>query len=197
MGIKRAAFRYGYTRRVLKGQKRQFELDAVMHLNSAYNLSRWLVRDESVAQDMVQEAYLRAHRYQDSFRGNDMRPWLLSIVRNTCFSWLQENHQKRDEVEFDEERDSGQTDLFGEAINNNPEAVFMRKQASQNLNEAIGSLPPLFREVLILRELEEMSYEDIAVVAVIPIGTVMSRLSRARSLLRNILNPRLGGETEL
>ena len=181
----------------MKGQKRQFELDAVMHLNSAYNLSRWLVRDESVAQDMVQEAYLRAHRYQDSFRGNDMRPWLLSIVRNTCFSWLQENQQKRHEVEFDEERDSGQTDLFGEAINNNPEAVFMRTQASQNLNEAIGSLPPLFREVLILRELEEMSYEDIAVVAVIPIGTVMSRLSRARSLLRNILNPRLGGETEL
>ena len=86
---------------------RRFEAAALPHLNAAYNLARWLVRDEHIAQDMVQEAYLRALKYYDSLRGSDMRPWLLGIVRNTCYTWLQRNKRDEEAVEFDEERDSG------------------------------------------------------------------------------------------
>lgn len=164
------------------------------YLNAAHNLARWLVRDEHIAQDMVQEAYLRALKYRDSFRGGDMRPWLLGIVRNTCYTWLQQSRQREDEVEFDEERDSGNCELIFEQAENNPEALIMRKQENLRLNRLINALPSRFREVLILRELEELSYEDIAVVVAIPVGTVMSRLSRARALLRVALERPIGRE---
>jgi len=164
------------------------------YLNAAHNLARWLVRDEHIAQDMVQEAYLRALKYRDGFRGGDMRPWLLGIVRNTCYTWLQQNRRREDEVEFDEERDSGGGDAIIEQAEGNPETLTMRKQESLRVNQAINALPTRFREVLILRELEDLSYEDIAVVAAIPVGTVMSRLSRARALLRVALQHPEGGK---
>ncbi|MBI3525504.1 MAG: sigma-70 family RNA polymerase sigma factor [Betaproteobacteria bacterium] len=164
------------------------------YLNAAHNLARWLVQDQQIAQDMVQEAYLRALKYRDSFRGGDMRPWFLGIVRNTCYTWLQQSRQWADQVEFDEERDSGNCELiFGQA-ESNPETLTMRKQESLHLNQSINALPAPFREVLILRELEELSYEDIAVVAAIPVGTVMSRLSRARAMLRAALQRPHGRE---
>ena len=175
-------------------QVREFESVAMTYLNAAYNLARWLVRDEHIAQDMVQEAYLRALKYRESFRGGDMRPWLLSIVRNTCYTWLEQSRQREDDVEFDEERDSGNCELILEQAEDNPEALIMRKQERMRLNKSINALPSTFREVLILRELEELSYEDIAVVVAIPVGTVMSRLSRARAMLRVALKHPTSGE---
>lgn len=166
---------------------RQFEAAALPHLNTAYNLARWLLRDEHNAQDAVQEAYLRAFRYFDGFRGGDARPWLMGIVRNTCFSWMREHGHGAEHVEFDEERDSDSFDPTISRAEDNPEALLMKKLESGRVNAAIEQLPPVFREALILRELEEMSYEEIAQIAGIPMGTVMSRLSRARRLLRAAL----------
>lgn len=161
---------------------RRFEAAVLPHLDAAYNLARWLLRDEQSAQDVVQEAYLRAFRFFDGFRGGDARPWLLGIVRNTCFTWL--GQSGRDHVEFDEERDSGALDAGIEAAANDPLRLLERKFERAQVNAAIATLPPLFREVLILREIEELSYDEIAQVAGIPVGTVMSRLSRARAMLR-------------
>lgn len=171
--------------------KPRFETVALVHLDAAYNLARWLVRDQHAAQDMVQEAYLRALKYYDTFRGGDhggdIRPWLLGIVRNTCYTWLKQHSQRKEDVEFDEERDGGYFELMYEAGDSNPESLLLKKQEGTQVNLAISRLPAAFREVLILRELEELSYEDIAAVADIPLGTVMSRLSRARAMLRTSL----------
>lgn len=164
---------------------RRFEAAVLPHLDAAYNLARWLLRDEQSAQDVVQDAYLRAFRFFDGFRGGDARPWLLGIVRNACFTWL--GQSGRDPVEFDEERDNGALDARDELAANDPLHLLARKLERAQVNAAIATLPPLFRETLILRELEELSYDEIAQVAGIPLGTVMSRLSRARALLRAAL----------
>ena len=163
----------------------RFEAAVLPHLDAAYNLARWLLHDEQSAQDAVQEAYLRAFRFFDSFRGGDARPWLLSIVRNTCFTWLRE--RGRDHLEFDEERDSDQRDPASYEAPDGPERLLERKHERVQVNAAIATLSPLFREVVILREIEALSYEEIAQVVGIPAGTVMSRLSRARSMLRAAL----------
>jgi len=163
----------------------RFEAAVLPHLDAAYNLARWLLRDEQSAQDVVQEAYLRAFRFFDSFRGGDARPWLLSIVRNSCFTWLRE--RGRDHLEFDEERDSDQRDPALHEAAESPERLLERKLERSQVNTAIATLPPLFREVLVLREIEALSYEEIAQIVGIPAGTVMSRLSRARSMLRTAL----------
>jgi len=166
---------------------RRFEAAVLPHLDAAYNLARWLLRDEQSAQDVVQEAYLRALRFFDGFHGGDARPWLLSIVRNECFTWLRASH--RDHVEFDEERDSEAIDPSQVRCAGDPEQVLQGKLERAQVNAAIATLPPIFREVLVLREIAELSYEEIAQVAGIPAGTVMSRLSRARALLRAALTP--------
>ncbi len=163
----------------------RFEAAVLPHLDAAYNLARWLLRDEQSAQDVVQEAYLRAFRFFDGFRGGDARPWLLSIVRNACFTWLRE--RGHDHVEFDEERDSDQRDPSLHETGDGPDRLLERKLESAHVNAAIATLSPLFREVLVLREIEALSYEEIAQIAGIPAGTVMSRLSRARSMLRAAL----------
>jgi len=153
------------------------------HLNSAFNLARWLVRDDHDAQDIVQEAYLRGLRYFDSFQGDDARPWLLGIVRNTCYTWLRARGQMPETVEFDDDRDS----VGADAPSGDPEALLMRKQEVGRINCALEGLSTVFREAIVLRELEGLSYTEIAAVTDVPIGTVMSRLSRARTLLRAAL----------
>ena len=163
----------------------RFEAAMLPHLDAAYNLARWLLRDEQNAQDVVQEAYLRAFRFFDSFRGGDARPWLLSIVRNACFTWLRE--RGHDHLEFDEERDSDQRDPALHEALEGPVRLLERKLERAQVNAAIATLSPLFREVVVLREMEALSYEEIAQVVGIPAGTVMSRLSRARSMLRAAL----------
>ena len=166
---------------------RRFEAAALPHLNSAYNLARWLLRDEHNAHDVVQEAYLRAFRYFDGFKGGDARPWPMGIVRNTCFSWMREQGGATDQLEFDEERDSAALDPSFDLVDGNPETLLLQKLENGRINAAIQQLPVVFREVLVLRVLEEMSYEEIAQIADVPMGTVMSRLSRARRLLRTAL----------
>ena len=143
------------------------------HLDAAYNLARWLTRNDHDAQDVAQEAMLRAFRFFDGLRG-EPRPWLLAIVRNTCFDWLRA-HRPADLAAIED----GVEDVDVET----PETLAARNLDRRMLNEAIAALPIQFREVLILRELEDLSYREIARIAGVPIGTVMSRLSRARRLL--------------
>ena len=150
------------------------------HFDAAYNLARWLTRNDHDAQDVVQEAVLRAYRFFDGLRG-EPRPWLLSIVRNSCFTWLHSN-RPGDTVGFDE----GAVELLP-ANEDGPEAQASRNFDRKMLNEAIAALPAQFREVLVLRELEDLSYKEIARIADVPIGTVMSRLARARRLLAESL----------
>jgi RNA polymerase sigma-70 factor (ECF subfamily) len=156
----------------------RFEKQVLPHLDAAYNLARWLTRNDQDAQDVVQDAILRAYRFFDGLRG-EPRPWLLAIVRNTSFSWLERN-RAADTAPIEE--DSAVADSSYE-----PETVAAFNMDRRILNEAIAALPAQFREVVVLRELEDMSYKDIARIAEIPIGTVMSRLARARRLLADSL----------
>jgi len=165
---------------------RRFELLAMPHLDAAYNLARWLTHNEHDAQDVVQEALLRAMRYIGGLRGDGARPWLLQIVRHTCYSWLRKN-RPAENVALDDSDDAWQ-DVAAPAAEE-PPAIAMRNADRQQINTAIAGLPAAYREVLVLRELEDLSYGDIARIAEIPIGTVMSRLSRARGLMRAALMP--------
>ena len=155
-----------------------FEQVVLPHLDAAYNLARWLTRNTQDAEDVVQEAYLRAFRFFGGFHGGNARTWLLKIVRNTCYTWLHQNRAQRSATAFDEQL---HTDV---AESENPETLLLRKDDGQLLNQALDELPPEFREVLVLLELEGLSYKEIAEVVGIPIGTVMSRLARARHRLR-------------
>ena len=165
----------------------RFEAATLPHLDAAYSLARWLLHDDQGAQDVVQDAYLRGLQYFESFRGGDARPWLLGIVRNSCYSWLRDRGQAVMQVEFDEDRDSGPDSPIPSTAGQNPEQLLMREQDRERVDKAIEGLPLVFREVIVLRELEELSYEQIAEAVAIPLGTVMSRLARARALLRATL----------
>jgi RNA polymerase sigma factor (sigma-70 family) len=155
-----------------------FEELLLPHLNAAYSLARWLTRNDDDAQDVVQEAYLRAFRFFGGFHGSDGRAWLLMIVRNTCYTWLKQNRPPELTYEFDDNvhlKESQEPD---------PEASQIRKTQNEIVMQAMEQLPLEFREVIVLRELEELSYKEISVLMEIPIGTVMSRLARARKRLQ-------------
>lgn len=156
---------------------RLFEEVILPHLNAAYNLARWLTRNEHDAQDVVQESYLRAFRFFDSYRGGDGKSWLLEVVRNTCFTFHRREKRNVTSVVFDEATHTPAVDR--------PTAEDALVEAGNRtiLQNCIESLPETFREILVMRELEEMSYRQIADVARLPAGTVMSRLSRARKRL--------------
>jgi RNA polymerase sigma-70 factor (ECF subfamily) len=160
---------------------RRFERVAMPHLDAAYNLARWLTRDDHDAQDVVQEALIRAMRYIDGFRGDSARAWLLQIVRNTCYTWLKDNRPV-DQTALDDFDEAAHG--IAAPASNEPPAVAMRKADKAQMDAAIAALPVAYREVLVLRELEDLPYADIARIAEIPVGTVMSRLSRARALIR-------------
>jgi RNA polymerase sigma-70 factor, ECF subfamily len=162
---------------------RRFESVALPHLNAAYNLARWLLRDDQSAQDVVQEAYLRGLRYFDSFRGEDARPWLLGIVRNCCYTWIKQRGPA-EQAEFNEEWDSHADGPRVNVTPDNPEQLLMRKEDMARIDKAIEGLPFVFREVIVLREIEDLSYAQIAEAVAVPVGTVMSRLARARAMLR-------------
>jgi RNA polymerase sigma-70 factor (ECF subfamily) len=160
------------------------------HLNSAYNLACWLSRNRPDAQDIVQEAMMRAFRFFAGFRGGDGRVWLLRIVRNTFYTWSRDNGAQP-KTAFDEAQHSvdGADCAQPDNVYESPEALLMHKDCDRIVHEALAALPLEFREVVVLRELEELSYKEIAAIVDIPIGTVMSRLGRGRKLLAH----RLGG----
>jgi RNA polymerase sigma-70 factor, ECF subfamily len=153
-----------------------FEETILPHLKSAHNLARWLTRNEDDAQDVVQEAYLRAFRFFDGFKGGDGKAWLLAVVRNTCLTWRRRQKNTLTDVAFDET-----THASDRAVT--VEAGLVEAANLAPLRNCIESLPQEYREVIIMRELEELSYREIAEIAAIPIGTVMSRLARARKRL--------------
>jgi RNA polymerase sigma-70 factor (ECF subfamily) len=164
-----------------KDKLARFEQAILPHLDAAYNLARWLTRNEQDAQDMVQEAYLRAFKFFDSFHGVDGRAWLFTIVRNTCYTWLHQNRADEKRTAFDEEIHTIDSETF------NPATLALRSADHQILTRALDELPVEFREVVVLRDLEGFSYKEIADIANVPTGTVMSRLARARERLKKIL----------
>ena len=165
-------------------EQARFERLVLPHLDAAYNLARWLTRNDHDARDVVQEAMLRALRYFQSFKGEQARPWLLTIVRHTCYSWLRQNRPS-ELVALDDAEDAWSEVAAPSA--DEPQAVAARNAERAQINWALNNLPVAFREVVVLRELEDLSYKDIARIADIPVGTVMSRLARGRELLRKIL----------
>ena len=156
---------------------RRFEQAVLPHLDSAYNLARWLIRNDHDAEDLAQEACLRALKSFEGFRGGDPRAWLLTIVRNTCYTWLQQNRLQELTTAFDEEIHTA------EEHSRSPEALLLESADASRVQGALEELPPKFREAIVLRELEGMSYKEIAELCGIPVGTVMSRLARARQCL--------------
>lgn len=164
----------------------RFEALLLPHLDAAYNLARWLTRNDHDAQDVVQEACLRAMRYFASFRGEQARPWLLQIVRHTAYSWLQQN-RPGELVSLDADDDAAHEPAA--PADHEPMAIAARNADRALIDRAIAALPVVFREVLVLRELEDLSYKEIARIVDVPVGTVMSRLSRARALMQQALLP--------
>ena len=155
-----------------------FEEVVLPHLDAAYNLARWLTRNDDDAHDVVQEAYLRAFRFFESFHGTDGRAWLLAIVRNTSYTWMHHNRTPAHSVPLDDEI----YEIESQGLS--PEALLLQNADSQMVRAALEHLPPEFREVLVLREFEELSYKEIARITDLPIGTVMSRLARGRKRLQ-------------
>ena len=160
-------------------QLARFEQVVLPHLDSAYNLARWLTGNEHDAEDVVQDAYLRAVKFFDSFRGGDARPWLIAIVRRACYDWLARNRSHQSLTVYDEELHSDP----GNSLD--PAQLVLKQEDQEMLRQAVSELPVEFREVLVLRELEGLSYKEIAAVTNLPPGTIMSRLARARERLRH------------
>jgi len=167
---------------VLDPQERaRFEQLVLPHLDAAFNLARWILRGRNDAEDVAQEAMLRAFRFFRGFHGGDVRAWLLQIVRNSCYTWLEKNRPMELTTEFDEE-------LYPQP-GVTPESLAIAGDNRERLTRALEALPPRFREVLVLRELEGCSYKEIAAITSMPIGTVMSALARARHRLERALAP--------
>ena len=159
-----------------------YEEALLPHLDAAYNLARWLTRDERDAEDVVQEAYLRAFKHFAAFKGGNARPWLLAIVRNTYYTWIQRNRLPEAMTPLDEQQDTHISDAP------DPEILLLKETDKQILRRALRKLPAEFLEVIVLREFEELSYQQIADVVHVPMGTVMSRLARARKRLAQIVS---------
>jgi RNA polymerase sigma-70 factor (ECF subfamily) len=152
--------------------------DAVLpHLDAAYNLARWLAGRDQDAEDVVQEASLRAFKYWESFSGRDARPWFLAIVRNTFYSWARQ-HSAQPVITMD-----GELEDIDDGFPN-PEKALLQNADRHLIQAALEDLPLEFREAIVLREFEELSYKEIADIAGVPIGTIMSRLARARKRLQ-------------
>jgi RNA polymerase sigma-70 factor (ECF subfamily) len=165
----------------------RFERTLLPHMRAAYNLARWLTRSDHDAEDVVQEAYLRAFRFFGGFRGGDAKAWLLTIVRNTSHSTWRRLGEASTTVPLDEDTPEVEDGTLG------PEDLLLQKASGEEVREALDALPVEFREVVVLRELEGLSYKEMAQVTQLPIGTVMSRLARARARLRRGLQERLRG----
>ena len=168
-------------------RSRRFEQIFATHLDAAYDFARWLTRDERNAEDVVQEACLRAFRSLESFHGGNGRAWLFAIVRNTYYTWLKKRRAETLSVPLDEESQDGGELALVDSAGPPVDALLQQRDARRLVDAALEQLPEEFREVIVLRELEDLSYKEIAAVAGIPLGTVMSRLARGRKLLLQYL----------
>jgi len=165
-------------------KRSQFEQVVLPHLDAAFNLARWITGDDQDAEDVVQDATLRAFKFFDSYHGGNSRAWLLAIVRNTTYTWLRQNRAQVGSLVSLEE------DEIEDTENATLEESLLQEADTQQVREALAALPVEFREVVVLHDLEGLAYKEIAQVANIPLGTVMSRLSRARGRLHRVLKER-------
>ena len=167
---------------------RRFRDAALPHLDDAFTLARYLMRNPSDAEDAVQECYLRALRHFDSYRGPAMKPWLLTILRNVCNAEFA--RRRREEMPTDYTQDGTVADEMPmwQEPQSSPESLVLRRQDDATIRRLVAELPRSFREVIVLREMNDLSYQEIAEVAGVPVGTVMSRLARARAMLRSAWN---------
>lgn len=162
-------------------ERGRFEQATLPHLDAAYNLARWFTQNEHASEDIVQEAFYRAARYFRSFRGGDGRAWFLSVVRRASLAWLEKQRMQAGVAFKEDVHDRGDE-------SSNPEILAIRKSDDEIVRQALEELPPELREVIALRELEGLSYQEIAIVIEAPMGTVMSRLSRGRERLQRRLS---------
>ncbi|WMT77410.1 sigma-70 family RNA polymerase sigma factor [Bradyrhizobium sp. Ash2021] len=165
----------------------EFKQNIVPHLGAAHKLARLLSRDADAAQDIVQEAFLRAHRSFAGYRGENARAWILKIVRNCCFSWLM-SRRRKSRLEVDS-HDAGYTEDLILNISSDectPEAMLVREAERQTVHFVLDTMPLPLREILVLREFDELSYRQISEITALPIGTVMSRLARARRVFEDV-----------
>ena len=169
----------------------RFEEIALPHLAAAYNLARWLVHNDHDAEDMVQESFMRAFKSFSGYYGGNSRAWLLTIVRNTCYTWLQKNRVLALVDPIDDKLDEIGLDLA------DPEMLLLQSLDAQIVRSSLQELPVEFREVVVLREMEGLSYKEIANVVDLPLGTVMSRLARGRKRLQTLLAARMGKEVSI
>jgi len=168
-------------------KKLRFQTTVMPHINSAFNLARWLTHGHADAEDIVQEAYLRAFNFFEGFHGEDGRVWLLSIVRNTFYTWHQQKKGQGQHTQFDDELHGSNDETSKSEYDANPERIMIQKDSQRLLHQAMKKLPIEYREVMVMRELEDLSYKQIAEIIQIPMGTVMSRLGRGRKQLAEIL----------
>jgi RNA polymerase sigma-70 factor (ECF subfamily) len=170
----------------------RFEKGVLPHLDAAYNLARWLTRNDHDAQDVVQEALIRAFRFHEMKTAGNPRAWLLAIVRNSAWTWLEKNRPAEVVAIEDAPVAAAEAEALTPASHDaNPEVILMQSAQAKLVNQALEELPAAFREVLVLRELEDLSYKEIASVVCVPVGTVMSRLARAREQLRRAIVARM------
>ena len=165
----------------------RFEATVLVHLDAAHNLARWLTRDECGAQDAVQEACLRAFRFFDSLHGTSPKAWFMAVVRNACLDWLKKQQRRMLEDEYDDDTHDALAAPHSAGAFEPPETAAARAADARWVRNAIAALPREYREVVILRELEGLSYKEISAIVDVPIGTVMSRLARGRDLLQQKL----------
>jgi RNA polymerase sigma-70 factor (ECF subfamily) len=162
--------------------------DLVMpYLDDVYSLARHFLRNEADAEDAVQECYLRAFRHFDSYRGPAAKPWLLTILRNVCYSEFARKRKSEIPEDVSDFEESVELGMWSEP-EQTPESALMRQERAETIRELIAALPVAFREVIVLREINDLSYQEIANVTGVPVGTVMSRLARARAALRTAWN---------
>jgi RNA polymerase sigma factor (sigma-70 family) len=169
----------------------RFQQLALPHLDAAYNLARWLCGNATDAEDVVQEACMRAYRFFDAFHGDSARAWLLTIVRRTWYTEWRRRAQAREAAALDVDGDAGGAP-DGLDLGADPQTLLIRAEDARRVHDALARLPAEYREVLVLREMEELSYRDIAAIADVPLGTVMSRLARARRRLATLLAAQRG-----
>ena len=164
---------------------RRFHEGALPHLNDVYTLARYLMRNLDDAEDAVQECYLRGLRYFDSYRGPAMKPWLLAILRNICMSEFARRGKQEPLNEYSDDESVDEQMAIWQEPQASPESALVRQHDSTTMRRLVDALPSPFREVIVLREMNVLSYKQIAAVASVPVGTVMSRLARARAMLRS------------